>query len=585
MHQPDDSLSIGSGQTVSIFEDSNHNIWVATNMGLNLFEKNKGTFYRITSEDGLPNNNIQGILEDDNKNLWISTNAGIVKFINGVNNPRSANFRVFNKYDGLISNDFVVRSALRGDDGFMNFGSSRGFTRFHSDYIYENQIPPRIILTDFTLIGQDTRKELPILEQCDINNLPELTLRYNQNNFEVEFAATNYLHPEKNRFEFMLEGYETKWRDAGTLPRATYTNINPGHYTFLVKGTNNDGIWSEQPKSLKIVIVPPLWQTKGFIVALTIFLFALAFYLIRRRFRRIQHQNRELEERITERTLELSETNLQLKASKEEITLQNKELEQHRYRLEELVKERTSELEKAKEKAEHSDRLKTSFMANLSHEIRTPMNAIVGFSNLLAQPDLDDEERKNIVSIISSNSEALLILINDILDISIVETNQLKLSPEWFSVNGLLNELEQYFQMRNDHNIEIKALPEPDTDLQLFNDMTRIRQIISNLLTNAMKFTTQGHIHFGYKTQSGVVTFFVEDTGIGIDAKEVPNIFNAFYKVDHPKEIIYRGTGLGLSLCKRLLQQMKGKIWVESEPGKGSVFFFSLPVEIEVASK
>lgn len=580
IHQPDDPLSIGNGQILSIFEDSNRNIWIATNMGLNLFNKDKGTFYRITTEQGLPNSNIQGILEDDEKNLWISTNVGIVKFINGVNDPHAPKFRLFDKHDGLISSDFNVRSAHRGADGYMNFGSSRGFTRFHPKFIFENQIAPQIILTGFYLIGMDTQIELPALQKTDINELQTLTLKYTQNNFEIEFIANNFLHPEKNQYKFMLEGYETQWRDASTLPIATYTNINPGRYTFLVTGTNNDGVWSENPKVLQIVIVPPWWQTRTFIITLSLVLLALSYYLIRRRFTLIKQQNRQLEEHIAERTRELSEANKQLNVSQEEITLQNRELEQHRHRLEELVKERTAELEKAKEKAEHSDRLKTSFMANLSHEIRTPMNAIVGFSNLLTEPDINEDERNSFVKIISSNSEALLILINDILDISIIETNQLKLTPKWFPVNSLLSELEQYFQMRNEREVNIKAISESGSDLKLFNDETRIRQILSNLLTNAVKFTSKGHVYFGYKTAQKTVTFFVEDTGIGIQPKEIGNIFNAFYKIDHPEGVLYRGTGLGLSLCKRLIEQMKGKIWVESEPGKGSTFYFTIPVEL-----
>lgn len=580
IHQPGNPLSIGNGQILSIFEDSNRNIWIATNMGLNLFNKDKGTFYRITTEQGLPNSNIQGILEDDEKNLWISTNVGILKFINGVNDPYTPKFKLFDKHDGLISNDFNVRSAYRGSDGYMNFGSSRGFTRFHPKFIFENQIAPQIILTGFNLIGMDTQIELPALQKTDINEIQTLTLKYTQNNFEIQFIANNFLHPEKNQYKFMLEGYETQWRNASTLPLATYTNINPGRYTFLVTGTNNDGVWSENPKVLQIVIVPPWWQTRTFIITLLLVLLALSYYLIRRRFALIKQQNRQLEEHIAERTRELSEANKQLNDSKEEITLQNRELEKHRHRLEELVKERTAELEKAKEKAEHSDRLKTSFMANLSHEIRTPMNAIVGFSNLLTQPDVSEDERHSFVKIISSNSEALLILINDILDISIIETNQLKLTPKWFSVNSLLKELEQYFQMRNDHQITIKTIPETDTDLKIFNDEIRIRQILSNLLTNAMKFTNNGHIYFGYKTIQKTVTFFVEDTGIGIQPKEIENIFIAFYKIDHPEGVLYRGTGLGLSLCKRLIEQMNGKIWVESEPGKGSTFYFTIPIEL-----
>lgn len=580
MHNPDDSLSLGGGQTILVMEDSRKNVWVGTNMGLNLFNPADETFLRITTEEGLPNNNIQGILEDEMGNLWISTNAGIVKYIDGVRHPRSLNFRIYDSGDGLVSNDFSPRAAHQEASGYLNFGSSRGFTRFHPSLIFENQIPPSIILTNFQLIGQETKGQVPTLEHRDINAIPELRLRHNQNNFELEFAAINYLHTSKNRYKFMLEGYETQWRETGQVPVATYTNISPGKYTFLVTGSNNDGVWSKQPKRLTIVVIPPWWQTWTFILAVVLSMVLLTFLLIRQRFVRIQEQNRDLELRIARRTRELSNANAQLEENKTEITLQNKELEQHRYRLEELVKERTVELEMAKEKAERSDRLKSAFMANMSHEIRTPMNAIIGFSNLLEQEDLSNIERSEFVNIISSNAEALLILINDILDISIIETNQMKLTPKWFSLNQLMFELERYFIMKNRNKLDIKSLPEGDGDLQIFNDPTRIRQIISNLVTNAMKFTTEGHIHYGYQCEGENLNFFVEDTGIGIAAEEQERIFNAFYKVENQKEVLYRGTGLGLSLCKRLLEQMGGTISVTSEPGKGSTFNFIIPIEL-----
>ena len=581
IHHPDQAQSLGKGACLSAYKDSGDNLWIATATGLNLFRPREGTFDIIDTHNGLPNAHIQGILEDEEGHLWISTNAGLVKYIDAVKAPLSYNFRLYDSSDGLIANDFSVRAAHKGSDGYLNFGSSRGFTRFHPKLIFENEIPPATILTDFRLIGRDTKSELPILSKKDINSLQELRLRYHQNNFELHFAAINYLNPVKNRYRFKLEGYETQWREAGHLAQATYTNIGPGSYTFIVMGSNNDGVWSREARRLQITIVPPWWRTYTFLIALAFSIILLTFWLIRQRFALIQEQNRNLEIRIARRTHELSEANQRLQASQKEITLQNHELEQHRNRLEELVKERTAELEKAKEKAEHSDRLKSAFMANMSHEIRTPMNAIVGFSNLLEQEDLESDERKEFVKIISSNSEALLILINDILDISIIETNQMKLVPKWFSLNELLFELERYFTMRGNEHVQIKALPDDKGDLQLFNDPTRLRQVITNLVNNATKFTSTGHIHFGYRCDNQSLLFYVEDTGIGIATEEQGRIFNAFYKVEDQKDVLYRGTGLGLSLSKRLLEQMGGKIWVQSEPGKGSTFFFTIPLLVD----
>ncbi|ASB47704.1 ligand-binding sensor domain-containing protein [Alkalitalea saponilacus] len=580
IHDPSDPKSLRRGQALFVFEDSNNNIWVAGNLGLNLFNKEDGTFIHYTTYHGLPNNTIQGILEDDHKNLWISTNKGIAKFIKGADTPQKPNFRLYDQYDGLAADDFRPRAAKRGTDGYMNFGTSRGFVRFHPDHIHDNPIPPEIIITDFHVFGTDENENIEEqLGKINVNTIDEILLKYRQNNITIFYSAINYLNPQKNSYKYQLEGYESQWHEVENRRFATYTNLNPGTYTFKVAGTNNDGVWSLEPKELKIVIIPPWWQTQLFRIATILFILLCVYLGIQYRFRAIRRRNIELEESVAKRTVELSETNALLEESKEEITCQNYELERHRNQLEELVTERTKELIKAKEQAEISDRLKTAFLANLSHELRTPMNAIVGFSNLLVQPDLDNEEKNSYIQMINTNTDTLLTLINDILDISMIETNQLSLTKQWFAVRQIMEELIAYFNMKNEKDIELKVIPDnSEFDLELFNDPIRIKQVLSNLLTNAIKFTNEGYVHFGWKTENNSVTFFVRDTGIGIEKEEIPKIFKSFYKIEKDTSVLYRGTGLGLALSKKILNQMGSTIEVESEPGKGSMFYFSLPL-------
>ncbi|MBN2519038.1 MAG: response regulator, partial [Bacteroidales bacterium] len=293
---------------------------------------------------------------------------------------------------------------------------------------------------------------------------------------------------------------------------------------------------------------------------------------------RWKKQQIDLENKVKERTNELLEAYSLLEKRQEEISTQNEELEKHRTQLEELVTERTSELEKARIKAEDSDRLKSAFLANMSHEIRTPMNAIVGFSSLLSNENLTKEEINEYIKTININSEALLILINDILDLSKIEANQIKINKSVFNVNSILEELENYYNLNKKKEIEITFTNKNENNkILLYNDQVRYRQIMSNLLDNANKYTEKGYIKFGYEIKDDHIEFFVSDSGIGIKDSDFSKIFDLFHKIESSGDKVYRGTGLGLAICKKLAELMDGKIWLESEYGKGTTFYFSLP--------
>ncbi|MFN8256083.1 MAG: ATP-binding protein [Bacteroidales bacterium] len=238
-----------------------------------------------------------------------------------------------------------------------------------------------------------------------------------------------------------------------------------------------------------------------------------------------------------------------------------------------------------KEKAEKADKLKTFFLANMSHEIRTPMNAIIGFGDLLSMTDLDDKQKKYL-QIITNNSQHLLKLIDDIIDISKIESNQLTISPEPFLLNDLFNETEavinQLMKKLNKVNIEL-VCQRPEKMIIVNSDFTRIKQVLTNLLSNAVKFTESGTIKYGAGIIDNGLTFYVEDTGIGIKKEMHGEIFERFKKLDNiQNERKFKGTGLGLSISSQIVDLMGGKIWVESEPGKGSKFQFFVPAEIIV---
>jgi two-component system CheB/CheR fusion protein len=230
-------------------------------------------------------------------------------------------------------------------------------------------------------------------------------------------------------------------------------------------------------------------------------------------------------------------------------------------------------------KARESDRLKSSFLANMSHEVRTPLNAIVGFSNLLAEDDLEQEERQDYVSIINSSNQSLLRLINDILDVSLIETDQLKLVESTCNLKQMMLDLEKTYQLKLNElkktTLKVKSKPALK-DLLISTDCERLQQVMVNLLDNAIKYSEKGTIDFGYEMMEDSIRFYVRDTGIGIEEQHLAHLFDRFYKVEDKQEKLYRGTGIGLYLCKRIVELLGGKIEVNSKVGEGSEFYFYL---------
>ena len=248
-----------------------------------------------------------------------------------------------------------------------------------------------------------------------------------------------------------------------------------------------------------------------------------------------------------------------------------------------LRKKAEIELIAAKEKAEESDRLKTAFLHNVSHEIRTPMNAIIGFSALLGEPDTTHEERQQYIDIIFQSGGQLLSIINDIVDIANIESGQVKINPSRINLNTVLRSLDEQFSYQKKEGIfSINLLLDlPDDEAIIVTDCTKLIQILSNLISNSIKFTSEGRIDFGYVSKDNLFEFFVRDTGIGIPPEHHDKIFDRFYQVDKASSVKSSGTGLGLSICKAYVELLGGTIWLKSEPGKGTEFRFSIPSGIE----
>ena len=245
-----------------------------------------------------------------------------------------------------------------------------------------------------------------------------------------------------------------------------------------------------------------------------------------------------------------------------------------------LLKSHLVKLRKAEQKAIDSDRLKTAFLQNISHEIRTPMNSIVGFSDLLKDKKTSDIERTEYLELIGKSSEQLLNIVNEVLDISLIETGNTSVAKKRVNLNNLINEIYSLYEplIKDDISFSsVKGLSDPLS--LILTDAYKVRQTLNNLINNAIKFTDYGQIKFGYNLVNNELEFFVEDTGIGINPDFHLEIFDRFHKVGPENIKIYEGVGLGLAICKGNIDLLKGRIWLESEAGKGSKFFFTIPYE------
>ena len=366
------------------------------------------------------------------------------------------------------------------------------------------------------------------------------------------------------------------------------------------------------------IVLQKLWQCVNTVLTIplnflqnnTILLGAIAcffliivilIYVVTRQKLLIKKFRKEAEKQsVRMKTLE-SELKKQQKRNKEQIEHSDKqnelihqqtiELEKHRQHLEKIVERRTRELKIAKEKAEESDALKTSFLENMSHEIRTPMNAIIGFASLLNSKTLSDSDREKYLLRITNNSYMLLQLIEDIIDISKLQSNQMQVIKSKFSINESLRNIYDDFESereelgRHEIKVELKIDERNTKDFLLYADPYHFKRITSKLLNNALKYTEKGFIRFGYDplyksefdTEPYALQFFVEDTGIGIPHNKTGYIFDRFRKIEDGDGKLYRGAGLGLFIAKKLITLMGGKIWVNSRINQGSIFYFTLP--------
>lgn len=591
-YQDGDVGCLSDNRVISLMVDSKQRLWVGTAAGLNLLLPDGRTFRALNMENnGLKSDVVFALEEDDNGLIWFSTAKTLVQF-----NPSTWHFVEFNHTDGIQDKEFYKEASTKLPDGSLVFGGIGGFNFFHPDSLYFNTYQAPVVLTGLKVFNRSadeyhTVDDQPLLSKS-INHTDTVRLSYKENSFTFKFSVLNYSLASKNRFQYMLENFDTDWVDNSFRHTAAYTNLSPGTYVFKVKAANNDGVWNPIVKRICILISPPYYQTVWFRLLIIFIITSSIIGLFMRRRYVWRLQKLRLEELVEIRTSDLQQANVILEERQEEIESQNEEilaqkedLYAHQNHLEKLVEERTKDLITAKLKAEESDRLKSSFLANISHEIRTPMNAIIGFSSLLESGIVGANEQPEYLRVIGENCNTLLRLIDDILDLSRIEAGIVEVNPEWFSPGVLLDNLASQYRMtskREDLDILVSQTS-VGARCRIYSDQMRIKQVLCNLIDNAIKFTDQGRVSFGlsFMEKEGIkyCLFQVHDTGVGIEKEQQGNIFNSFIKLPSDGQRIYDGTGLGLSICRQIVKLLGGDIWVESELGHSSTFFFTIPYD------
>lgn len=532
-----------------IAEDSNNNFWILLgDQGDTLVKYNpvlrifSDTLYLENSRDHLHNN----LIVDDNDDIWLGTKNGLFRY-----RPESGKLKHFDYSDGLSSEFLRTGLPFKTRRGELLFGSSNGFTIFHPDSIRENRVKPPVLITSFKIGGQEAVVAGSNRDStgnayltAHIHFTESIELKHFQNDLTFEFAALDYTNPEKNSYEYKLEGEDKDWKPTDAAQRmANYTNLAPGTYTFRVRGSNNDGAWNMEGATLVVTISPPwYWSTWSKLLYLLIILgiiYTLYHFQLRRRLAAAEAQ-----------------------------------------RLQEL------------------DTVKTRLYTNITHEFRTPLTVISG----MADQVLEDPANwfREGLSMIKRNSQHLLGLVNQMLDLSKLESGRLPVNMVQDDIVKFFKYLtESYHSYAETKDIRLHLLPEVE-ELFMDFDPEKVQTIVGNLVSNAIKFTSVGgdvyitiegerqpEVDGQVKGEPGNVSVIndqssiiikVKDNGIGIPEEQLPLIFDRFYQADNSSTREGEGTGIGLALTREMVKLLGGRITVMSQIGKGTAFTVVLPV-------
>jgi len=542
-YNPADSMSVNANYISSIFEDKSGNLWIGTPRGLNRYNSDDNRFIRVIDKEKKLSAEIQSIMMDESENLWMNTLSGLHKF-----DPSTGNLRTY-------GDPFDRWSYHQSKNGRIYLANGSNLVSFNPEDIKNNPYIPPVVLTDFQIFNKSIKasatKDSPLSKA--ISKTESIRLSYQRSVFSFEFAALDYSDPANNKYAYKMENVDPDWVYTDASRRfATYTNLDPGEYTFKAKGSNKDGIWNEEGISINVIITPPWWKTKW---AYTVYVFLCGFVIIG--LWRFQINRMKIKQQIE---MQYYET----------------------------------------EKLREVDHFKSRFIANISHEFRTPLTLIEGpvkqlLSGLAADHHADQYH------LILRNTKRLLKMVNQLLDLSRLDAGQMTLRTSLTPLIPFLRGITMTFASKADmKNIKLEFKAEKE-DIPLYLDRDKFETIVINLLSNAFNYTPdKGKIIvstglprrknsikdineklYQKETTNSIneyILIMIANSGPLIPDEHLDKIFDRFYHSDKERYSDQKGTGIGLALTKELVELHQGWIQVTSNLNEGTVFTIALPI-------
>jgi len=542
-HDQADMHSLPSNTVYSLGMDKAGRVWIGTGSGIARVPNAEATPQELRLEPvstgrGGGSEVAYGLVSDPRGGMWISGNAGLLYL-----DPQSDSTRVYHREDGLQGEEFSFGAYFRLRDGRICFGGPGGFNIFDPREMRESRAPPAVLLTHIDVLGAPASGDAPYWtrQQLDLDHRASIV--------SLDFSVLEYTTPDHTRLSYRLPGLSDQWIDLGAQRRITLTNLEAGSHTLEVRAASADSPWSAQPLHFSIHRDPVPWRTP-WAYALYASLFLALVTL------RVARQHQKL--RAMMRTQEY---------------------------LESQVEARTAELVVSNQRLAEAARAKSDFLDRMSHELRTPMNGVVGMTELLSRTLLTPAQAQ-LTRTISSSARILLRIVNDLLDLSKIRAGKVELEKIPVDLGQVLEECASLFAAAAESKrLQLVVCPPAQWRRALLGDPLRLRQIVMNLIGNAMKFTVSGEIVVRADVEPvgegrAALRISVADTGIGMDDAVLARIFEPFTQADEKTTRQYGGTGLGLSICRELASLMGGEITVTSRPQVGSTFCLQLSLPI-----
>lgn len=512
-----DSTSYKGNMAYFIFEDSKNQIWIGSDKGLNKFNAKTEEFILYDKDNGFPNNNILSMEEDDRGNFWLGSLSGLIKF-----NQFSGEIEVYNQNDGVSSNTFDAGASEKLPDGRMVFATDKGLTIFHPDSIKPFREEPNFLFTKFFIFDS-------LLYQ-DLSETDKIELQYDQNNFTIEFAALDFIAPEKQHYQYILDGYDKNWMQVDYSKRqAKYTDLPYGNYTFLLKASNHDGYWSNEIKKLEIKILPPWYHTKLAYVFYFLVFIGFSFLIGTVRIRLVKERNKELEIEIEKRTTEILHKN-------EEINQQE---------IAEIIKEHRIQNMKERFSGQEDERKR------ISRELHDGIAGnLTGIKLFL----------ENLNDGLEGNNKDMLIKDIDRLYNEVRNISHDLLPPEFqdTSVREVLQFYIEQLVLRSELNMAISFHPVIGWQNLDENIQIEIYRIVQELTQNAIKHAECQNIEIEIVKHSETLSIMVEDDGKGM-------------------KVIDKSFGIGLKSLFQRITSLGGNMNIDSKPGRGTVIDIEIP--------